>query len=474
MGGGAGARSGAGAGRGGGGGGAGAGAGVGAGAGTGGGGGGGDEDYVRPPLPVKREALYDDVYAHRAQQVMQAPPRPATVDAFRNFQEEAEERMRGNGAAAQGGEPPGGGPPTNTLATMYRPPFDILFQGSFEQAKAEGVKESKWLLVNVQSHNEFASYMLNRDTWSQSLIYDDSEEGARVGTYYKLVAAPVVMVVDPVTGQKMRCWEGMLQPERLLEELLPYMDRGPMDRQIPPLKKPRDVHKAGAKPGAGADAGGSSAAAAAASAAAEPASAARPGDLDEDDELQRALAASLESIEGPTSRSSPAAAGATPGAGLGRASPAGTSRPSSEHPSRRHGAQVPQDASKMLGDATAEAAAEAGGGETGNGAASRGPGGAASAIVPLPEEPEASNPLACRVAVRFPDGRRGQRRFLQSDPVKFLQSYCCAQVPEAEGGARSFRLAQALPGAPPIDLDVEATIKDLGLANSLIAMTWIQ
>lgn len=36
-------------------------------------------------------------------------------------------------------------------------------------------------------------------------------------TYYKLDSIPVVMVIDPVTGQKMRSWRGMIQPENLLE-----------------------------------------------------------------------------------------------------------------------------------------------------------------------------------------------------------------------------------------------------------------
>ena len=36
-------------------------------------------------------------------------------------------------------------------------------------------------------------------------------------TYYKLDSIPVVLIIDPITGQKMRSWNGMVQPERLLE-----------------------------------------------------------------------------------------------------------------------------------------------------------------------------------------------------------------------------------------------------------------
>jgi hypothetical protein len=37
---------------------------------------------------------------------------------------------------------------------------------------------------------------------------------------------------------------------------------------------------------------------------------------------------------------------------------------------------------------------------------------------PLPEEPKGSRELLCRVAIRLPDGRRIQRNFLHTDPIK--------------------------------------------------------
>ena len=38
----------------------------------------------------------------------------------------------------------------------------------------------------------------------------------------------------------------------------------------------------------------------------------------------------------------------------------------------------------------------------------------------LPEEPDTKTPGACRVGIRFPDGSRGHRRFLKTDPIKVL------------------------------------------------------
>lgn len=36
-------------------------------------------------------------------------------------------------------------------------------------------------------------------------------------TYYKLILMPTTLVLDPLTGQKMRAWEGMISAERFLE-----------------------------------------------------------------------------------------------------------------------------------------------------------------------------------------------------------------------------------------------------------------
>lgn len=47
----------------------------------------------------------------------------------------------------------------------------------------------------------------------------DTSEGKKVCTYYNLTTLPAVLVIDPITGQKMRGWSSMVHPERLLEVL---------------------------------------------------------------------------------------------------------------------------------------------------------------------------------------------------------------------------------------------------------------
>ncbi|CAH8272685.1 unnamed protein product [Arabidopsis lyrata] len=47
-----------------------------------------------------------------------------------------------------------------SLASLYRPPFHLMFHGSFEQAKATSSSQDKWLLVNLQYTREFTSHLV--------------------------------------------------------------------------------------------------------------------------------------------------------------------------------------------------------------------------------------------------------------------------------------------------------------------------
>ncbi|OAY25414.1 plant UBX domain-containing protein 7 isoform X2 [Manihot esculenta] len=199
--------------------------------------GGGEE--VRPPLPVVRDTLYDDSMFYRTSRMGYPPHESSSLIAFRNFDEEM--RRPGVWESDQGATSTAENPRDN-LASLYRPPFHLMFHGSFEKAKGAASVQDKWLLVNIQSAKEFSSHMLNRDTWANEAVaqtistnfifwqvYDDTSEGRKVCTYYKLDSIPVVLVIDPITGQKMRAWNGMIQPESLLEDLVQFMDGGPRD-----------------------------------------------------------------------------------------------------------------------------------------------------------------------------------------------------------------------------------------------------
>ncbi|KAJ7524206.1 hypothetical protein O6H91_18G082500 [Diphasiastrum complanatum] len=373
----------------------------------------GGSDYVRPPLPVKREALYEDVYQYRAQRMAHTSNQPSSVDAFRNFEDEANAKAAWSLKGVDK-DTSSAGAIKDSLAALYRPPFVLMFQGTFEQAKAEAARQRKWLLVNLQSTKEFSSYTLNRDLWAHEAVketigtmfvfwqvYDDTEEGRKVCTYYKLSSMPITLVLDPLTGLKMRAWGGMITPERLLEDLVPFMDKGPMEQQLPsnpPPKRPRESVVQGLV------------------------NSTQGKDFDEDEELQYALAASLEGVN--------------------------TEETDKVQPSKG------QTAGNLFQeDATVKNVQR-------------------PSFPVLPEEPNADYPGVCRVGVRFPDGKRGQRRFLRSDPIKFLWSFCCSQVKEVSEG-RSFRLTHTIPGAnDSLNYNSTLSIEESGVANTMLAMTW--
>ncbi|WVZ25185.1 hypothetical protein V8G54_003729 [Vigna mungo] len=400
------------------------------------------------------------------------------------------------------------------------------------QAKDAASLQNKWLLVNIQSTKEFSSHMLNRDTWaneavSQTIstncifwqVYDDTTEGRKVCTYYRLDSIPVVLVIDPITGQKMRSWIGMVEPESLLEGLLAFLDAGPKDHHITlSHKRPRGSSSPPKSKGLllvsvyiavpRLTAISSEAALACRSimlwhAVCPPtvnvlhlsvafvfcSSSCRKWQLnratlqfyrgsshdwllcvdktqsnynnqglyfsieiclpyisndetvflnfvlimvlfdvialvesnenkEEDEEIQRALAASMESMK---------------------------------------------ESTAMAGTDNKDADVVVNGQET---TLAKRP-----TYPPLPEEPKAERNLLCRVGVRLPGGQRVQRNFLRTDPIQLLWSFICTQLGEDE--TRPFRLTHAIPGASKnLDYESNSTFQESGLANSMISVTW--
>ncbi|XP_023769672.1 plant UBX domain-containing protein 7 [Lactuca sativa] len=210
-----------------------------------------DVSEVRAPLPVKRDVLYDSPMLYGASRMGVSPH--ATIP-FRNFDEELKrpgvwETDQGSTSTAESSR--------DNLASLYRPPFGLMYHGPFEKAKEAANVQDRWLIVNVQSTREFSSHMLNRDTWANEAlaqtitsnfifwqVCDDTEEGSKISTYYKLDSVPVTFVIDPITGQKMRLWRGMIQPENLLEALLQFMDGSPKDHHLSlSNKRPREKYQ---------------------------------------------------------------------------------------------------------------------------------------------------------------------------------------------------------------------------------------
>jgi len=124
-------------------------------------------------------------------------------------------------------------PDFNEAATYY---------DSMEKAKTEG----KWILVNIQQAEVFASHQLNRDVWRDETIKDiimgsfvfwqrddKSTEGEQFCQYHQCGhQLPHICVIDPRTGRKVKNWDGRkwVESHVAAEYLFGFLDEHSMDR----------------------------------------------------------------------------------------------------------------------------------------------------------------------------------------------------------------------------------------------------
>ncbi|KAJ1988537.1 UBX domain protein Ubx2 [Dimargaris cristalligena] len=108
---------------------------------------------------------------------------------------------------------------SNRLAELFRPPFDLIQNLPFDQARGLAKSQRKWILVNIQKVSEFACQVLNRDIWSDATVKEivrvnfvflqlghESDEGSRYINFYPVRKYPHVAIIDPRTGERVREW----------------------------------------------------------------------------------------------------------------------------------------------------------------------------------------------------------------------------------------------------------------------------
>lgn len=114
----------------------------------------------------------------------------------------------------------------NMLAELFRPPFEMMYQGTWEKARDMGKEEEKWLIVNIQDPAIFDCQLLNRDIWKnddiratvrENFIFmqyaKDDPRGQQYINYYfhardSSDAYPHIAIVDPRTGEQVKVWSG--------------------------------------------------------------------------------------------------------------------------------------------------------------------------------------------------------------------------------------------------------------------------
>lgn len=133
----------------------------------------------------------------------------------------------------------------NMLAELFRPPFEMMYQGTWEKARDLGKEEEKWLIVNIQDPAIFDCQRLNRDIWKnddikatvrENFIFmqyaKDDPRGQQYINYYfhardSSDAYPHIAIVDPRTGEQVKVWSGppIPEPVEFHAQLHEFLDR---------------------------------------------------------------------------------------------------------------------------------------------------------------------------------------------------------------------------------------------------------
>ncbi|XP_046747378.1 UBX domain-containing protein 7 isoform X2 [Diprion similis] len=172
------------------------------------------EPEIRAPILPTQEVLVP------AQPVCAFPRASNSVfDRFRDFAVETqrqEEEMARRVTGVKKMSPR----KSKRLEDLFRPPYDIMFLGSFIEAREHAKLINRWLLVNVQNPLEFSCQILNRDLWPNEQIRDmvrdhfvlwqvisNTSDGQRFIDFYNVTDYPYLAVLDPRTGECVRTYD---------------------------------------------------------------------------------------------------------------------------------------------------------------------------------------------------------------------------------------------------------------------------
>ncbi|ETI31732.1 hypothetical protein, variant 1 [Phytophthora nicotianae CJ01A1] len=220
-----------------------------------------DDNAVRAPDPSKRQRLVDS-----GMDLMR--PMRHLRDQNRDFAAESIAAMTAGSISTAFGDPGAvafgeasnnsndadgtSTERTRDLSTLFQPPTAIMFQGTYADARTHAKNEGKWLLVNIQDEIVFASHMLNRDTWSDDVVqnlvasgfvfwqnYWASEHGKKFCSLYQIDrdSLPIVVIIDPRTGEIRQRWTGFYEPQDMTEKLSDFCCMHTFDTPSTEIKK---------------------------------------------------------------------------------------------------------------------------------------------------------------------------------------------------------------------------------------------
>lgn len=323
---------------------------------------------------------------------------------------------------------------TKRLADLFRPPFDIMFHGDFEEARETAKEKNKWLMVNIQNQTEFSCQVMNRDLWSDSFVKDiiresfiflqytnDSGDGQRYSTFYSVSGYPHVAIVDARTGERVKVWETQITPTDFMMEITEFLEQNDQDSSSRP-------------------------AAAAAASQKRPRVAKNVSDMSEEEQLNAAIAASLNGSA--TNEPTQSTTSMDVEAPLERSKDKGKGKES-----------IVLDSDDEKDTETKKKEEEEEDMKAGS---------ALDGIKAVKREETKDIANSTRIQLRMGDGSRIIRRFLKSDPVRYVFEFVKAEVPNAE--TQPFELV--FNRTQLIDL-LDQTILEAGLVNAAVNCVFI-
>ncbi|KAJ1549360.1 hypothetical protein HK096_000058, partial [Nowakowskiella sp. JEL0078] len=125
---------------------------------------------------------------------------------------------------------------SDRLSALFRPPNDIMYKEPFDKARKKAVKESKWIMITIQETSEFQCQVMNRDLWSKPAVKDMirenfvfsmwnalSPEGSKHSTFYPFSKFPYVAIIDPLTGERTKIWNNVIDEKDFLMEVHDFL-----------------------------------------------------------------------------------------------------------------------------------------------------------------------------------------------------------------------------------------------------------
>ncbi|CAG8473894.1 8106_t:CDS:10 [Paraglomus occultum] len=191
-------------------------------------------EEVRAPIPPRQEILLrdddDELYPQTRRSTTTRNSRPVVREVTDGLRD-----SRLDSAYISGQHDPKLSP---RLADLFRPPFDLITPGGFEQVRQDAKEKNKWLMVTIHDYTEFACQVLNRDLWSEQTVKAvvkadflfmqlpaNSSEGRRYKTFYPFDDYPHIAIIDPRTGERLKTFNYSLTPNDFIIAVTDFLER---------------------------------------------------------------------------------------------------------------------------------------------------------------------------------------------------------------------------------------------------------